>query len=145
MANPAERHKRGVCIVADKLRGLGITYKILAKSEGDCDIIAEKKNKTMRIRVRATEGDDTEFKYDLGEYPKPEKSLYYVFVLLKTKDIFPFTSHYIANHPCKAKSGRKSFRFYEEPYKTEIGLSNMRADYQDARNNEGIFRNYFRL
>jgi hypothetical protein len=146
MVNATERHKKGVSIVADKLRELGIKCKILAKSEGDSDIVAKANNKIMKIRVRATKGDDTEFKYDLGKYPIPEKSLYYVFVLLKTNDIFPFTSQYIVDHPCTAKSERKAFRFYAKPYETKKGFSNMRVDYQNARNNNtGIFLSYFGL
>jgi len=140
MVNTAEIHGDGVSIVADRLRRMDIVCDIyenedFQKAKNDIDIIAKKNSKHLNIRVRSTLGNDSEYKYDLGKSPEPDDSLYYFFVLLRypldLSQIFPFPSRYVVEHPCRSKSKRKSFYFYSKPY---MG-SNMRDDYNNARNN----------
>jgi hypothetical protein len=149
MVNTTEIHEDGVSIVADRLRRMDIACDIydkddFQKAENDIDIIAQKNSKHLNIRVRSTLGNDSEYKYDLGKNPEPDDSLYYFFVLLRdpleSSQIFPFQSRYVAEHPCRSKSKRKSFYFYSNPY---MG-SNMRDDYEAARNNFRNITSYFR-
>ena len=153
MRSPKEIHEEGIDVVVNRLNKIGISAERSFKQKEDADIIAKANMRTMRIKVKASDCNNDRYKFPLGEYPVPDESLYYVFVCLVNRvnptEIFPFTSQYVADHPYpykskltkKSKSKWELFYFYAD--NTKSGPPNMRLDYENSRNNDGIFLNYF--